>query len=864
MSRFARWLLETFLPPDASEYVLGDLQQELGAGRGRLWLWREVVVALWKLHARPVPRGDFVDSVLSDLRIAARMLRRSPGFATVSVLTLGLAIGATTAIFSVVEPVLLSPLPYPNNDRLAFVWERTRDGSRDNVGFATFRDLVEQSRSIETAAAVGSWTPTLSDGSDPERVTGDRVSYTYFRTLGVQPAIGRDFLPDEDRPDHNQVVILGYGLWQRRFGGDSGVVDRQISVDGRPMAVVGVMPASFDNVVSPEAQIWRVLGYSLAQPWACRTCRHLRMVARFRAGVTPTAASAELDLIRARLERQYPTEYASAGTAIVPLKAEVTREFRPALLALAVAVVLVLLIAMANVTNLQLARAVRRRREFAIRTALGAARPRLLRQLITEGLLLAVLGGIAGLTVAAAAIPALVRHLPPQLPRLGAIRLDLAALAILAGVVLVLATIVGLAPARQRRSGLADELRSGTRLSGGAHHLARAGLVVSEVALAFMLLVSAALVARSLVRLLAVDVGFDASQLLTMEINSVGPRYREDEQVYAYHDRVREAVRAIPGVVSTGVANQLPLGGNVDMYSVHAPDRPLANPELAPSGDRYVVSADYLTTMRIPILRGRAFTRADVADTVNRVALVSAALAARLWPGEDPIGKRVRMGRPDSPDRTVIGVTGNVRHRALDANVTYQWYVPERQWQNGADNREVLVVRTQGDPASLAPAVRDAIRQIDPTQPIVRIATIDRVIATSTAQRRVALVLFGAFAIAALLLAVTGIYGVLAGSVAERTREIGVRSALGATPRNILGLVLGHGARLTAAGVAVGVAGSLALTRLLRALLFGIQPNDPITLAGVVALLGGVTLAACVVPAVRALRVDPSQAFRSE
>jgi putative ABC transport system permease protein len=317
-------------------------------------------------------------------------------------------------------------------------------------------------------------------------------------------------------------------------------------------------------------------------------------------------------------------------------------------------------------------------------------------------------------------------------------------------------------------------------------------------------------------------------------------------------------------VVSVGVASQLPLGGNLDMYGVHAEDKPLSNPELAPSGDRYVVSPDYLRTMRIPIVRGRAVTQADVADTVNRVALVSAALASRLWPGEDPIGKRVRLGGTDSPARTVIGVTGNVRHQALDATVTYQWYVPEQQWQNGADNQEVLVVRTRGDPAALAPAVREAIRQIDPTQPIVRIATMDQVIARSTTQRRVALVLFSAFAIAALLLAATGIYGVLAGSVAERTREIGVRSALGATPRDILGLVLGHGARLAAVGATIGVAGSLALTRFLRALLFGIEPSDPVTLLGVVALLGGVTLAACVVPAVRALRVDPSQALRSE
>jgi len=386
---------------------------------------------------------------------------------------------------------------------------------------------------------------------------------------------------------------------------------------------------------------------------------------------------------------------------------------------------------------------------------------------------------------------------------------------------------------------------------------------VTELAFALMLLVGAGLLARSVVRLLNVDAGFDPNNLLTLQINSVGPRYDSDQAVWDYHDKVRAAVASLPGVVGVGVVSQLPLGGNFDSYGVAAQDKPLSNPEDAPSGDRYVASADYLRTMRIPVIEGRAFTPAEERDSVNLVALVSQALAARIWPGESAIGRRIRLGGPQRPWRTVIGVTGNVRHTGLDATVTHQFYVPERQWFF-SDNQEVLVVRTQGDPTKMAGVVRQAIRDIDPAQPIVKIAAMEQVIAASTAQRRLALVLFACFAITAVLLAVAGIYGVLAGNVAERTREIGVRAALGATPRNILQLVVGQGARLAAVGLAAGLLGAFALTKSLQALLFGVGPHDPTTIAASTVLLLLTTLVACLVPAMRALRVDPSQAFRSD
>ena len=805
-----------------------------------------------------------MSSFLSDLRLAVRLLARAPTFAAAAVLTLGIAIGATAAIFSVANPVLIQPLPYDNPDRVMVVWEKERDGSRSLVGFTTQRDYVDRATTFESAAALGDWQPTLIANDEPERLQGLRVSSTYFHTLGVKPVLGRDFRADEDVTGAQRVVIISYALWQRRFGGDPSLIGKPISISGTLMPVVGVMPEGFDDVAAPGAQIWRILGYAVTDPYACRTCRHLRMIARLKPGVAVERAQSELTKIHQAVVAEHPEDYGSPNVIVAPLQREVTLQYRPALIALGAAVALMLIIAIANMANLQLARLVRREEEFAIRTALGASAPRLTRQLLTEALLIGVLGGIAGLVVAWLAIPALVRQLPPLLPRLGAIHLDVAALAVIAAIVVLSTMVVGLVPRRGRRvSNVADGLRAGRRLTGTRHSAVRAGLVVAEMAFALMLLIGSGLLARSVIRLLDVDKGFDANNLLTLEINSVGPRYATNDAVFAYHDRVRDAVRALPGVVSVGVVNQLPLGGNLDMYGVDAQDRPESDPAKVPSGDRFVVSADYLRTMRIPVVQGRTFTLTEERDTVNMVALVSQALATRLWPGENAIGKRIRLGGPERPFRTIIGVTGNVHHKGLDATQLMAFYVPERQWFF-SDNQEMLVVRTRGNPTAMASAVRRTVHDIDVAQPIVKVAAMDDVVAASTAQRRLALTLFTCFALAAVLLAVAGIYGVLAGNVAERTREIGLRAALGATPRSILQLVVGQGARLAVIGLAVGLFGAFALTRSLRALLFGVGPNDPITIAMATALLLTAALAACLVPAVRALRVDPSQAFRSD
>jgi len=853
-------LLERFLPSSTADAVVGDLIERQVTG---VRLWRETLVAVWHLRDRAPKEVELMSSFLSDLRLAARLLARAPTFTAAAVLTLGIAIGATAAIFSVANPVLIQPLPYRNADRVMVVWERERDGSRSTVGFTTIRDYASHATTFESSAALGDWQPTLSEGAEPERLQGLRVSSAYFHTLGVQPVLGRDFRADEDVPGAQRVVIISHALWQRRFGGDPSIIGKPISIGGTPMPVVGVMPEGFDDVTAPGAQIWRILGYAVTDPYACRTCRHLRMIARLAPGVTVERAQSELTKVHKAIVAEHPEDYSSTDVLVAPLQQEVTLQYRPALLALGAAVALMLVIAIANMTNLQLARLVRRNEEFAIRTALGASAPRLARQLLTEAMLIGVLGGLAGLAVAWAVIPALVRQLPSQLPRLGAIHLDLAALGVIGAIVVALTVVVGLVPRRGRVSNIADGLRAGRRLTGTPHSAVRAGLVVAELAFALMLLVGAGLLARSVIRLLDVDKGFDASNLLTLEFNAVGPRYNTNEAVFAYHDKVRDAVRSLPGVMSVGVVNQLPLGGNIDMYGVEAQDKPESDPAKIPSGDRFVVSADYLSTMRIRVVAGRTFTPAEERDTVNQVALVSQALATRLWPGESAIGKRIRMGGPERSFRTIIGVMGNVHHAGLDATQLKQFYVPERQWFF-SDNQEMLVVRTRGNPTALAGAVRRAILEIDPAQPIVKIAAMEEVVAASTAQRRLALTLFTCFAMAALLLAVAGIYGVLAGNVAERTREIGLRAALGATPGKILQLVVGQGLRLAVIGLGVGLFGAFALTRSLRALLFGVGPNDPATIALATGVLLAAALAACFVPAVRALRVDPSQAFRSD
>ena len=874
--RLAVRLLETFLPADTREIVIGDLVETFEADAvhhpiaARLRFWRETLGAVFPLQFAPQSVSAFnpptmethVQSFLTDLRIAVRSLARVRGFTLLCTLTLGLAIGATAAIFSVANPLLFAALPFPNADRLVTVWDRGASGGTSRTTYATYLDLRRDSRTLERSAIMANWDVTLFGDQDSERMQGSRVTWEFFRTLGVRPILGRDFTEADDTPDNADVAILSYGLWARRFGSDSNVIGRTIDVNGVRRRVIGVMPAGFENVLLPTDQIWRPLGYAPGGDSACRTCHHLVMLARVKAGVSLDAAAQELNALSTRLAEQYPNDYAVPGSIVQGLQENATKNARPVLLALVAAVFVVLGIAVINVVSLQLARAARRQEEFAVRAALGAGRARLAGQLFAEGLVLALLGGIAGVAIAAAVLPLLLAQLPQDLPRLSAIHVDWMTLLLVSAIVLGVAMVAALVPtstAGGKR--LFDTLRGGTRALGGAHHRTRATLVIGEVALAMMLLVGAGLLGRSLMRLLSVNAGFDAGHLVTMQVQATGTAYPDRAAIQANHDRILESVRALPGVEAAGLTGMLPLGGNYDDRGIDVLDKPVQNPSLRPSAMRYTVTADYLRAMRIPVVRGRAFSEAEARDTTVRVTLVSDAMARRIWPGEDPIGKQIRLG--ERPWMTVIGVTANVRHTGLDEGDRMAFYVPEQQWDYG-ESEMTLVVRTTGDPSAMVSTVREAVRRVDPRQPITNVATMQGVVASSTAQRRLGFLLFIAFGAMALLLAAAGIYGILAGSVAERTREIGLRTALGASRGSIAGLVVRQSGALAGVGLVLGTAASLALARYLRALLFGTEASDPVSLVFAIGVIAVIAAVACIVPARRALHVDPMVALRSE
>jgi putative ABC transport system permease protein len=863
------WLI----PSREREFVLGDLQELYGHRPGRLaWEIIRVGIAL-RLHRSPplaaprfplTPRTTFMDHLRSDLRFGLRQIATRPGFTALAVLTLALGIGASTAIFSVVNPILFESLPYPDPDRVVQVGERGSDGSPSRTGYATFVDVRSMSTSFAALAVNSSWQPTLQEKGEPERLNGQRVTRDFFAVFGVPPALGRDFTAEEHVRGQHRVTILSHGLWQRRFGGDPSVIGRAVTFDGIQYVVVGVMARTFENLISPSAQLWAPLAYEASLPWACRTCRHLAANGRLKPGIPPEAARRELDVISGRLMAEYPTQYATAGMVVAPLQEVLTRSVKPALLAVLGAVGFVLLIACANVSSLLLGRALQRETEFAIRGALGARPGRVVRQLLTESVMLGLAGGAAGVAIAWLGIEGLKSIAPASLPRLDAIGIDGSVLGFAVLVSLLTGLLFGVVPAfATARPDLFAALRPGGRHTGSrSRKHARAVLVGGEVALAVMLLVGAGLLLRSLEKLLAVNPGFDPKHLLTMTVQTTGPRYSEDEPVWAFWDRTLDAVRGVPGVERAAWTSMLPLGGNFDRYGVQIEGKLLSNPEDAASADRYSVTPDYVQTMGIPVKRGRPFTAQDTKGSPH-VVLINETFARIGWGGEDPIGKKVQFGGRDRPWRTVVGIVGDVHHTGLDQERAPQLYIPESQG-HFADGGMDLAVRTRGDPAALAAAVQAAIRSVDPTQPILNVSTMEQVISGTAQQRRFTFILFQVFAAVALLLAAAGIYGVLAGNVTERTREIGIRSALGASRSELLGLVLRQGLTLAVAGVVVGSAASLLLARFLERLLYGVRPQDPVTFAAVVIVLLAVAVGASWGPAWRATRVSPLEAIRGE
>ncbi len=819
----------------------------------------------------------FLENLLYDIRYTLRQCRRDPGFAVTAVIVLALGIGASAAIFSVVNPILFRPLPYPGAERITMVWESRRGEKPMAVAFATFYGMRERSRSFESLAAVRPWQPAMIGSGEPERLEGQLVSADYFRVLGVLPALGRNFVAADDQFQGPNNVILSNALWQRHFGGDPQIIGRKITLDNNPYTVIGVMPASFENVLAPAAELWAPLQYNPALPLDGREWgHHLQMVGRLRQGVSRQGAQSESTVVLNALAQQYAKGYDNSGGASQQMQVnrvqdDLTRDVKPALFAIVGGVLLVLLMACVNVTNLLLARGAQRRAEFAMRAALGAGRARLLQQLLTESLLLAMVGGAFGIALAKSGVRVLIALSPPDLPRLGAIRLDGAVFFFAFAITTVVGLVVGLVPALQAaRSDPQSRLQQSSRTTTGKQQLMRRALVISEMAIALVLLVSAGLLLRSVQRLFAAPTGFNSSHLLSMQVQDYDrrPVAEADQPAFdaaraRFYERALQAVREIPGVQDVAFTSQLPLSGDFEGNSMYFESLP---GEKAIGAYRYEVTPGYFAAMRIPLIRGRLLTEDDKAGAPG-VVLISDSLARRLFPNRDPLGERVKMG-PDMghADRSwhvVVGIVGNVKQASLALEDPDAFYTTPTQWA-WVDNVQSLVVRTSGDPTLLIPAIRSAIWSVDKDQPIIRISTMDKLVAESEAQRHFALVLFEAFALVGLLLAAIGIYGVLSGSVTERTREIGVRAALGATRGDILALVLRQGMKLAAIGVVIGLAGALASSRALTTLLFGVSERDPVTYAGVTATLLAVAVVACWLPARRAAQVDPAITLRAD
>ena len=810
-----------------------------------------------------------IETLAADVRYALRRLRANPGFTVVSVLTLALGIGAATTIFSVVNPILFASLPYPHADRLVTLADRGSDGSGISPTFGTYVELRARSRSFESLAAADRWQPSLTGTGEPERLVGQRISATYLRTLGISPNVGRDFTVSDDEPAGPRVVILSDRLVRRRFGGDRGIVGRAIKLNDDEYLVIGVMPPRFTDVLAPAADIWAPLQAPLRGTFNSREWgHHYRIVGRMRPELGRRTVADELKTLAAMPIREFarpPWADLRDGVLVQGLQDEVAGDARPALIAIIGAVLLLLAIACVNVTNLLLARAAQRRAELAMRVALGAGRGRLVRQLLTETLVLALFGGAGGLAIAEAGVRTLIALSPPGLPRAEAIAIDAPVFVFALAASAVIGLLVGVVPALGSARGLGEGLQGGSRRATGTRSGVRRALVVAEVALALVLLVSAGLLMRSLERLFAVAPGFDASHLLTMQVIDPGRAYRSDTARRQFYERALDAARQVPGVTAAAFTSQLPLSDDLDGYGYEVASTPLV--KAGEDGDalRYVVTPGYFATMRVPLRRGRLLEAKD-ADAMPEAVVVSESFARRKFGTKSPIGERVRFGPEAGSDRpwdVIVGVVGDVKQQSLASTTNDAFYVAMGHWW-WVDNVQSLVVRTSGDPAALAPAIKRAVWSVDANQPIQRVMTMDALIALSASQRRFALVIIESFAIAALVLAAVGIYGVLSGSVSERMREIGVRSALGATRRSILTLIVRQGLTLVLLGIVIGVGGAIAATRALVSLMYDVSRLDPVTYVGVGVLLVGVSLLACWLPAWRAARVDPAITLRAE
>ncbi len=804
-----------------------------------------------------------METLFQDLRYAVRILTGKPGFALIAVLTLALGIGACTAIFSVINAVLLRPLPYRDSNRLVRVYETDSEGP-GNVSPQDFKDWRAQNKVFDHIAAFTSSSYTYTGGERGETFRGLRVTTDFFSVLQATPLYGRTFLPGDSEADAQPFVILSHGLWERRFGGDLKIIGQSLNFEDESMTVVGIMPPEFRSprYETEEPELWANL---IITPRMGRGGHWLHSIARLKPDVPLTQAQAEMTAIASALEKQYPNTNTGYGALLIPLHESMSGPARQALLVLLASVGFLLLIACANVANLMLARASGRAREIAIRTAMGASRWRLVRQLLTESLLLALMGGAAGLLLALWGIDILLSIMPTDLalPGLDLLGVDGRLLGFNATVSLFTGLLFGVVPSLLlSRSNPQQALKEGSHTATGTGSRLRAALVIGQVALALMLLVGSGLLIRSFDRLLSVDPGFNAENVLTLRLSLPRSRYERARQVGVFYQELSDKISDLPGVVSVGAVDRIPLGPSSSCDSFSLADRAPFTPDNEPCAESRTATPDYFRAMGARIVKGRSFTDADNAEGPP-VVIINETMARQFWPGEDPLGKQFKWGDADEePWRAVVGVIGDIRHFGLDEEILPEVYMPHQQYPF---SREMfLALRTTADPSTLVAAVRTQVQAMDKNLPMEDVRPLEFYISDSVAQPRFRTILLGLFAALAALLAAVGLYGVISYSVSRRTHEIGIRQALGAGRRDIFKLIVGNGLALTLAGIGIGLIASFALTRFLSNLLFGVSATDPLTFAAVSIMLAAVAFAACYLPARRAMKVDPMEALRYE
>ncbi|HEY2460746.1 MAG TPA: ABC transporter permease [Candidatus Acidoferrum sp.] len=820
-----------------------------------------------KQEYRESSRLPIVEVLLQDLRYALRALRKNPGFSAVAILTLALGIGTNTAIFSIVNAVLLRPLPFPHSDRIVEIYSTLPSAgvTKNGISYLNFNDFQAQSRSFEAIGAFHDTDITLTGSGEPEIIPGAAVTSGLFSVLGVQPIAGRSMSATDDQPGAAPVVLISERLWRKRFGADKNIIGKQIKLDRRSFSVAGILPKDFQfPFQQPPIDLWLPVQQDtqFKDLLPRRGGHYLSVVARIKPGVAAQQAQAELESIQANLIKQYPADNVGWGVRLTPLQHEIVGNVQVELLVLLSAVALVLLIACVNVANLLLTRATARSRELAVRAALGAGKRRIVRQLLTESLLLGVIGGALGALTAWWAVDAFAKFLPDDLPRIHAIQVDVWVLSFAVLLSLVVSLLFGLAPALHATStNLVDSLKEGTRGSsdGGSRRRMRGILIASEVALAVILLAGAGLLLHSFEELQTVSPGFRAGGVLTASAALPQSQYAKGEDWARFYGQALERVKSLPGVIDAAVVAPVPMSGGRINIAFAIDGKPRA-PEDRVSAEYCTVSAGFFDVLKIPLLRGRTFNEHDAA-TARKVAIISESFAQRYFSDENPIGQHMSFGFPEQASREIVGIVGDVKRASLDDPPEPTMYVP---YEQGPMWFMTFAVRTAGSLSALESPLREQIQETDKNLPVVDVQPMTEYLHDSVAQPRFRTFLVGLFGLVALILAAVGIYGVISYTVAQRTQEIGLRMALGAAPSQVLSLVVRQGMKVVLLGLVPGLIFSFALTRFFESLLFGITTSDPLTYAGTIAILIGVSLLACYIPARRAMRVDPMIALRYE